>query len=202
MLSGRPSGQGHAVDAQRREGEKEEDAHVEIDHHDMARERHDGKGHEDGHDDDGRGDDEYGLVGERRYPILLEEDLDHVGEHLGQAEGAYPVGSVAVLPEAEEPALEPYEAGGDRQHGDKDGGYDNEGEDDLPHGTAFSTCPKAGMVEHRDVRHAAGDGRDAGSQPGGRPRGKHVGPPADGKHGRIAVRHVRMLAMSPADMAR
>src|SRR5208283_5089622 len=74
--------------------------------------------------------DEYGPVGEGRYPILLEEDLDHVGEYLGQAEGAYPVGSVAVLPEAEEPALEPYEACGDRQRRDEHGNDDDKGEDE------------------------------------------------------------------------
>ena len=110
----------------------------------MAREGHDCKRHEDRHDDDRRGDDEYGLVGKRRYPILLEEDLDHVGEHLGKAEGPYPVGSVAVLPEAEEPPLEPYEAGCDRQRCDKHCGDENEGKDDLSHRTAFFTCPKAG----------------------------------------------------------
>ncbi len=40
------------------------------------------------------------LVHEGRHPVFLEEDLDHVGHHLQQTEGADAIGPIAVLPQA------------------------------------------------------------------------------------------------------
>ena len=52
---------------------------------------------------------EHGAVGEGRDPVFLGEDLDHVGDHLQQAERADAVGPEAVLEEAEQAPLEPDE---------------------------------------------------------------------------------------------
>ena len=70
---------------------------------------HDGEGHQHGHHDHGRRDDEHRLVRERRNPVLLRQQLDRVGERLEDAEGADTVGAVAVLPQREQPPLEPYQ---------------------------------------------------------------------------------------------
>ena len=62
---------------------------------------------------------EHAPVGERRHPVLLEEDLERVGQHLQQAGRADAVGAVAVLHEAEQPALVPDQAGGDGERDDQ-----------------------------------------------------------------------------------
>ena len=51
-----------------------------------------------------------GRVGERRDPVLLDEDLDHVGHDLQQAERADAVGAVAVLPQRQQAPLAPRSA--------------------------------------------------------------------------------------------
>src|SRR5512143_2109260 len=123
----RPGAEDDAVDRERRHGQKEEQADVQIDDREARGEGDDGEGHQDGRDDDGRGQDEDRPVGERRHPVFLEEELDHIGQHLEDAEGADPVGAIALLPEAEQAALQPDEARGDPQrHGqDADDGQDH-----------------------------------------------------------------------------
>ena len=60
------------------------------------------------------------LVGKRRNPVFLEEDLDHVGHDLQQAEWANPVRAIAILPQREQPALEPDQPGSDSERHDED----------------------------------------------------------------------------------
>src|SRR5699024_2128769 len=73
-----------------------------------------------GDHDDARRDDEYRLVHERRDPVFLEEDLDHVGNHLQNAERPRAVGSVAILPQAQHAALDPDQQGGNQHDADED----------------------------------------------------------------------------------
>ena len=72
------------------------------------------------HHDDGRRDHENSLVREGRNPVFLGEDLDHVGEHLQQAERPYAIGSVAVLPECQKPAFYPDEQRREAERHDQD----------------------------------------------------------------------------------
>ena len=66
--------------------------------------------------------DENRLVGERRHPVFFEEELDHVGHDLEQTERSDPVGAVSVLPNGEQPPLEPDQTGCDRDHDGEDAG--------------------------------------------------------------------------------
>ena len=67
----------------------------------------------------GRRDDEHGFVGERRNPVLLEENLDHVRQYLQQPERTDAIRAVAVLPERQQPPLQPDQPGGDSERDDQ-----------------------------------------------------------------------------------
>ena len=105
-----------------------------------------------GHYHEGGGEDEHGFVGEGGYPVLLREDLYRVGDHLEEAQGAHPVGSVAFLEVAQEAALEP---DGHRRH---DEGSDEEEEDsreDREAGAVHRGPPwgaGAACIEAQEVR--------------------------------------------------
>ncbi len=116
----RPSGQHDPVDADRGHGQQEQDPHRGIgqlqlegvagDGH-LAADGHDGEDEEGG--DDGQvgrqlEDGPVGLVGDQ---VLLEEELDPVGQGLGDPEGAGPVGPDPALHVRDDLALEP-----DHQH--------------------------------------------------------------------------------------
>ena len=66
-----------------------------------------------------------GLVGKGRDPVLFGEDLDHVRQHLQQAEGPHAVRAVPVLPERQQPALEPDQHAADGQHHEEDAEEDD-----------------------------------------------------------------------------
>jgi len=119
LAARRPSGQHHAVDRQRRHREHEQEPDVEVGDHPAV-------GHGDDHEreecrdqHEGRRHHEDAPIGEGRHPVLLEEDLEGVGQHLEEAGRAHTVGAVPVLQEAEEPPLVPDEPGGDREHRDQ-----------------------------------------------------------------------------------
>jgi hypothetical protein len=42
-----------------------------------------------------------------RHPVVLGQQLEHVGQHLVHAQRAQAIGAEAVLPDAQQPALEP-----------------------------------------------------------------------------------------------
>ena len=75
---------------------------------------------------------EHPLVGLVRDEVLLQEDLQAVGEGLEDAEGAGAVGTDAVLEVRDDLALEPDHQHG-RQQGDaqRDGGLDDDDQHDL-----------------------------------------------------------------------
>ena len=119
LAARRPAGEHHAVHGQRRHGEEEEEPDVEVGDDPALGDRDDDEGEQRRDQHQGRRDHEHPPVGERRRPVFLEEDLERVGEHLQQAGRADPVGAVAVLDEAEQPALVPDQAGGDGEHDDE-----------------------------------------------------------------------------------
>src|SRR5262249_10897521 len=63
---------------------------------------------------------ENGFVCEWRNPVLLHENFDTVSHHLEQSERSDAIGAVAVLPQCEQPPLEPDEPGRQGQRNDKD----------------------------------------------------------------------------------
>ena len=111
-----PAREHHAVDAERGHREQEENPHRRVgqlqfegvpgDGH-LPSDRHDGEGEERGDDGDVRGEDEHPAVGSLGEEVLLEEELDAVGQGLGDPERAGPVGTDAALHVRDHLALEP-----------------------------------------------------------------------------------------------
>src|SRR5690606_7760911 len=60
------------------------------------------------------------LVDEARDPVLLENELHHVGDGLADPERADTVGAVPVLPQAEQPPLQPDQVGDDEYRRQQD----------------------------------------------------------------------------------
>ncbi|OPY61183.1 MAG: hypothetical protein A4E57_04264 [Syntrophorhabdaceae bacterium PtaU1.Bin034] len=145
LVCRRPSCERYAVDAEGRKSKEEKQACVKVHYHDAGCERDDGEGHEHRNDDDGRGNDEYDLVGEGRNPVLFEKNLDHVRKDLKQSERAHSVRSVPVLPECQQPPLQPDEAGGDGEHPDQYGSNRHKGNRGSAHGV-LSTFAQAGSA--------------------------------------------------------
>src|SRR5262245_45326405 len=86
---------------------------MEVDHGAARRERDDGVTEQRSNYDYRRGDDEDRFVGEWRDPILLGENLDHIGQNLQQSERADAVRPIPVLPQGQQPSLQPDQAGAD-----------------------------------------------------------------------------------------
>ncbi|MNO94234.1 hypothetical protein D3C76_858520 [compost metagenome] len=136
LVVARPAGEQHGVHRQAGHGEEEQDADVQVRHTPVRGDRNDGEGDQQGaHGDHGcQGEDH--LVGERRSPVFLEEHLDHVRAELEGAERADPVGTVAVLPEAEQTTLDPAQQRAADDHGEQD----DDGLDDLDEDVEHSGC--------------------------------------------------------------
>src|SRR3546814_17907275 len=56
-------------------------------------------------------EDEREFVDERWQPVFLEEDLDHVGDHLAQSEWPDAIRKVEVLPQTEQATFKPEHTG-------------------------------------------------------------------------------------------
>ena len=146
----RPAGQHHAVHRDRRHGQGEQDADGRVGH------LHEGGVAEDVDDpvvvavevpadgDDGeqqegrderqeRRQHEHAALGPVRDEVLLEEELDAVGQGLEHAEGAGQVGSDTVLHVRHELALEPdHQHGGQQQQHEDDDHLGHDHGDDAP----------------------------------------------------------------------
>ncbi len=129
----------------------------EIGDPDLGAQGHHGKGHQHRDHDRHRGEHEDEPVGEGRDPVLLEEDLDHVGDDLEQPERADPVGAVAVLPESQQTSLVP-----DQQR--RQGQHDPEDDDDVDEGSE-----EGGSWQPRDLRPAPAGSAGRPGRPSGRP---------------------------------
>ena len=131
----------------------------------LVRDGEDDEREQDGDEHDGRRQDEDGLVGEGRYPVLLGEDLDRVGEDLQQARRPDAVGTVAVLPDAQQAALHPDQPGGDRERHDQHPEDDQELPEPLRHG-------RSSRASGRRARRTSAAPRTEGRRgpPAGRPR--------------------------------
>src|SRR5262249_50196169 len=105
--------------------------------------------------DDGRSQDEHGLVRERRNPVFFHEDLDAVRHHLKQSKRTDAIGAVPVLPQGEQPSLEPDESG-------RGGERDDENPEDRQHGIW------AGHVVLTIFPQTGNDGSAKGAAPAGR----------------------------------
>jgi hypothetical protein len=110
-----------AVYPERRHGQKEQQPDVQVYNFDAWCKRDDRKGHEHDHHDHGGRDNENRLVRERWYPVFLGKNLDHVGNNHEYPARPYPVRAIAVLPEPEQPPLDPDKQSPDRQYSDEDG---------------------------------------------------------------------------------
>src|SRR5690606_24721677 len=102
-----PAGERDAVHRKTGHREEEQQRDVEVRDREPRRERHDREAEQHRDRDDRGRDDEHRLVGERRYPILFQEDLDHVRERLKDAERSSAIRAVTVLPPREQPPLDP-----------------------------------------------------------------------------------------------
>ena len=126
----RPAGQHDAVDADRAHREHEQHRHrqvrdlqrgpvVEDRHHRAPRDDREGDERYRGRDD--RRDEEHHLVHRGGDDVLLERQLERVGDRLQQAPGPGPVGTGPVLHPADHPALEPdHEDRGQQQEREDD----------------------------------------------------------------------------------
>ena len=128
------------------------------------------------HHDDGRSQDEHGLVRERRNPVFFHEDLDDVGHDLKQAERSDAIGAVAVLPQGEQPPLEPDQAGRDGERDDQNAEDRERSGYGLRH-VILTIFPQAGNVDPGE-----------GGSPAGRPATprRQVASDADGQPERPA----------------
>ena len=107
LVVARPAGEQHGVHRQAGHGEEEQDADVQVRHAPGGGDRHDGEGDEQGAHRDHRGQGEDHLVGERRVQSSLKNILTMSAPSWERTERTDPVGAVAVLPEAEQAALDP-----------------------------------------------------------------------------------------------
>src|SRR5262249_12602680 len=145
-----PPGQYYAVSPHRRHRQKKEQSDVEVNHHNARRERDDGVAEQRGNYDYRRGDDEDRLVGEGRNPIFLGEDLDHVGQHLQQSERADTVRPITILPQGQQPSLQPDQAGADGHCGEQHADDDQEGFNDFIHTLRLEQPTAAGRRRHAE----------------------------------------------------
>ena len=111
---------------------------------DAGRHRNDQEPEQPGDHDHRRREHEEEAVGEGRDPVLLPDQLDGVGYRLQQSERSHAVGSVALLHQREQSALDPHQQAGERQHADQHAEDVEERADGLAHG--FLTSPVAGRA--------------------------------------------------------
>ena len=107
LAARRPAGQGHAVHAERRHGQEEQQADVEVLHHEAGASGMTAKLASTDADDDRRRSTKTGLSANGGIQSSLNEQLDGVGQHLQLPQGAHPVGAVAGPGAPQEPALHP-----------------------------------------------------------------------------------------------
>ena len=209
LRAGRPAGQHHAVDGDRGAGEDEQDADGRVGQlqvgvvtedldgalllvGELAADRDHREHEEGGHQRQERREDEDPLVGAVGQQVLLEEELDAVGQRLEDAERPGPVGADPVRHVGVHLALEP-----DHEHHRHE--QQREGDHDLEEDDQHlfeADVAREERIEPEDRRHDHGfTTRISVTRRGGVDEGAHGGPRlVEGDHGRARARCGRRAA--------